>query len=136
MTRRGDIMVLLQVEDLSGGSVEVVVFARTYEQFAALLRPDAILLIKGRVDRDARDDSVKLMALEVREPNLGDEQPLVINLPADGCTEQFVDSLKEVLSSHPGSTQVFLHLAKGTRRPSCVSAASTRSTHATVSTPS
>jgi DNA polymerase III subunit alpha len=111
MTRRGDIMVLLQFEDLSGGSVEVVVFARTYEQYAALLRPDAILLIKGRVDRDARDDSVKMMALEVREPNLGDEQPLVINLTSDGCTPKFVDSLKEVLSSHPGSTQVFLHLA-------------------------
>ena len=113
LTRRGDIMVLLQVEDLSGGSVEVIVFARTYEQFAALLRPDAILLIKGRVDRDARDDSVKFMALEVREPNLGDEQPVVINLAADGCTEKVVDSLKEILSSHPGSTQVFLHLAKG-----------------------
>ncbi|HWC14274.1 MAG TPA: DNA polymerase III subunit alpha [Actinomycetota bacterium] len=113
LTRRGDIMVLLQVEDLSGGSVEVVVFARTYEQYAALLRPDAILLIKGRVDRDVRDDSVKFMALEVREPNLGDEQPVVINLTADGCTEKIVDSLKEVLSSHPGSTQVFLHLAKG-----------------------
>ena len=113
MTRRGDIMVLLQVEDLSGGSVEVVVFARTYEQFAAMLRPDAILLIKGRVDRDARDDSVKMMALEIREPNLGDEMPLVINLPADGCTEKVVDSLKEVLSSHPGSTQVFLHLDGG-----------------------
>ena len=113
MTRRGDIMVLLQVEDLSGGSVEVVVFARVYEQFAAMLRPDAILLVKGRVDRDARDDTVKLMAMEIREPNLGDEQPVVINLPADGCTEKVVDSLKEVLSSHPGSTQVFLHLANG-----------------------
>jgi DNA polymerase-3 subunit alpha len=113
MTRRGDIMVLLQFEDLSGGSVEVIVFARTYEQFAAMLRPDAILLIKGRVDRDARDDSVKFMALEVREPNLGDELPLVINLSADGCTGKVVDSLKEILASHPGSTQVFLHLAAG-----------------------
>jgi DNA polymerase-3 subunit alpha len=115
MTRRGDIMVLLQLEDLSGGSVEVIVFARTYEQFAGMLRPDAILLIKGRVDRDARDDSVKFMALEVREPNLGDELPLVINLSKDGCTEKVVDSLKEILSSHPGSTQVFLHLDGGTK---------------------
>jgi DNA polymerase-3 subunit alpha len=113
MTKRGDIMVLLQLEDLSGGSVEVIVFAKTYEQFAGLLRPDAILLIKGRVDRDARDDSVKIMALEIREPNLGDELPLVINLPADGCTGKVVDSLKEILSSHPGSTQVFLHLDSG-----------------------
>ncbi|HEV3473138.1 MAG TPA: OB-fold nucleic acid binding domain-containing protein, partial [Actinomycetota bacterium] len=113
LTRRGDLMVLLQLEDLSGGSVEVVVFARTYEQFGALLRPDAILLIKGRVDRDARDDTVKFMALEIIEPNLGDEQPLVINLAADALTNRTVDTLKEVLQSHPGSTQVFLHLAKG-----------------------
>jgi DNA polymerase III subunit alpha len=113
LTRRGDMMVLLQLEDLSGGSVEVIVFARTYEQYAAMLRPDAILLVKGRVDRDARDDSVKFMALEIREPNLGDELPLVINLSADGCTNQVVDSLKEILSNHPGSTQVFLHLEAG-----------------------
>ena len=113
LTRKGDLMVLLQLEDLSGGSVEVVVFARTYEQYGALLRPDAILLIKGRVDRDARDDTVKFMALEVIEPNLGDDQPLVINLTADGLTNRTVDTLKEVLQSHPGSTQVFLHLAKG-----------------------
>ena len=113
MTRRGDIMVLLQLEDLSGGSVEVIVFASAYEKFAGMLRPDAILLVKGRVDRDVRDDTVKVMALEIREPNLGDEQPVVINLQANGCTGKVVDSLKEILSSHPGSTQVFLHLDAG-----------------------
>ena len=115
LTRRGDLMVLLQVEDLSGGNVEVVVFARVYEQFAALLRPDAILLIKGRVDRDARDDTVKFMAMEIIEPNLGDEQPLEIKLATDGLTDRTIDTLKEVLQAHPGSTQVFLHLEKGER---------------------
>ena len=115
LTRRGDLMVILTLEDLSGANVEVVVFARTFEQFGSLLRPDAILLIKGRVDRDARDDSVKFMALEVHEPNLGDARPLVINLAADVLTDRTIDTLKEVLQSHPGSTQVFLHLAKGTK---------------------
>jgi DNA polymerase-3 subunit alpha len=113
ITRRGDIMVTLDVEDLSGGGVEVIVFARTYEQYQALIAPDKILLIKGRVDRDARDDTVKLMALELREPDLATEKPLEISLPADGCTPKVVDSLKEVLASHPGSTKVFLHLASG-----------------------
>jgi DNA polymerase-3 subunit alpha len=106
-------MLLMDVEDLSGAAVEVVVFARTYQQFAAILRPDAILVIKGRVDRDARDDSVKMMAMEIHEPNLGVERPLEIKLTVDSCTPQTVETLKDVLSNHPGTTQVFLHLARG-----------------------
>jgi DNA polymerase-3 subunit alpha len=112
VTRRGDVMLLLALEDLSGTTVEVIVFPTVAEQFAALLRPDAILLIKGRTDRDVRDDSVKLIAIEVREPKLGDDYPLVINLSVDACTPGVVDQLKDVLANHPGSTQVFLHLAK------------------------
>jgi DNA polymerase-3 subunit alpha len=112
LTRRGDLMVLLDLEDLSGSSVETVVFPKVQDQFAAMLRPDTILLIKGRVDRDARDDSIKLIAMEVAEPKLGGDHPLVINLEVDACTPKVVDHLKEILSAHPGSTQVFLHLAR------------------------
>ena len=110
VTKRGDVMLLLDVEDVSGAVVEVVVFPRAQEQWAPLLRPDAVLLVKGRVDFDARDDSPKLIALEVQEPNF-DDRPLVIKLPVDSCTERVVGQLKEVLTCHPGSTQVFLELA-------------------------
>lgn len=113
VTKRGDIMLLLDFEDLSGASVEIVCFARTYEQFADILRSDAILLVKGRLDFDARDDSIKMIAMEVHEPNLGEERPIVINLNSDSCTDSTVGRLKEVLGNHPGSTQVFLHVAKG-----------------------
>jgi DNA polymerase III subunit alpha len=51
-----------------------------------------------------------VVAQEVIEPNLGDERPLVINLPAGSCTSNTVQGLKDVLASHPGTTQVFLHL--------------------------
>ncbi|MDP9069065.1 MAG: DNA polymerase III subunit alpha [Actinomycetota bacterium] len=112
VTRRGEVMVLLQVEDVAGASVEVVVFPRVHEQFGPLLRPDAILLVKGRVDQDARDDSMKIMALEFHEPDLGEDRPLVINMAVESCTPKIVDSLKDVLANHPGTTQVFLHLAK------------------------
>jgi DNA polymerase-3 subunit alpha len=110
VTRRGEVMVLLDIEDMSGAIVEALVFPKTYEQSAHLLRPDAILLLKGRVDRDARDDSVKVVAQEVIEPNLGEERPLIINLPEGSCTSNTVQRLKDVLVNHPGSTQVFLHL--------------------------
>ncbi len=115
VTRQGQIMVILQIEDVAGATVEVVVFPRVHEQFGSMLRPDAILLAKGRVDQDARDDSMMLMALEFHEPDLGDDRPLVINLPLEACTQKVVDSLKGVLGNHPGSTHVFLHLAKDTK---------------------
>ena len=115
VTKNGSVMVLLDFEDVSGAVVEVVVFARAAEQFAALLRPDATLLVRGRVDFDARDDSVKLIAMEVNEPKLEDS-PLVINLPAESCTANVVTQLKDVLSSHPGSTQVFLEVAASRQR--------------------
>jgi DNA polymerase-3 subunit alpha len=110
VTRRGDVMMLLYMEDLAGAAVEVIVFPKTADQCAAMLRPDAIVLVKGRTDRDARDDSVKFVAMEIHEPKLGDDQPLVIKLHVDSCTLRTVEQLKEVLSNHPGSTHVFLHL--------------------------
>ncbi|MDQ3646698.1 MAG: DNA polymerase III subunit alpha [Actinomycetota bacterium] len=113
VTRNGSIMLLATLEDLAGARVEVVVFSKTYEQCAAQLRLDAILVVKGRVDRDARDDSIKMIAMEVHEPDLGADPPLVINLPVDSCTPKVVDQLKGVLVSHPGTTQVFLHLGAG-----------------------
>jgi DNA polymerase-3 subunit alpha len=71
-----------------------------------------VLLVKGRLDQDVRDDSMKLIAMEMREPELGEEKPLEIFLAMEACTEKTVGDLKDVLSSHPGGTQVFLHIAK------------------------
>jgi DNA polymerase-3 subunit alpha len=114
VTRRGEPMVTLQMEDLSGAGTEVILFPRVYEQFAEMLRPDAILIVKGRVDQDVRDDSWKLVALELLEPRL-DERPFEIKLRVDSCTSAMVERMKEILANHPGSTQVFLHLNGGPR---------------------
>ena len=110
VTRRGEVMMTMTLEDLSGASTEVILFPRTIEGYGHLLRPDAILLVKGRVDQDARDDSWKLIALEVLEPRL-DDRPFVIGIRSDACTPTVVDRLKEILANHPGNTQVLLRLS-------------------------
>ena len=110
VTKSGGVMNILTVEDLSGATVEVLCFPKTVEQFGAILRPDAILLIRGRLDRDVRDDSIKLIAQDVKEPKLGDEGPLEVTLPSDACSETLIAKLKDVLRAHPGNTPVFLHL--------------------------
>jgi DNA polymerase-3 subunit alpha len=42
-------MAFLQIEDLTG-ACEVVVFNRVFEEVAELLRPDAIVIIRGKVE--------------------------------------------------------------------------------------
>ncbi|MFN2488745.1 MAG: DNA polymerase III subunit alpha [Actinomycetota bacterium] len=114
VTRRGEVMMTAAVQDLSGVSIETIFFPRTIEQYGELIRQDSIVLVKGRLDQDARDDSLKLIAMEVHEPRL-DDRPVVIGIGTDTCTPSLVEDLKEILGNHPGSTQVFLRLAGGAR---------------------
>ena len=111
VTKSGGIMVLMDLEDMSGSTVEVIVFPTAQEKYGHLLMPDEILLVRGRLDRDARDDSVKMIAMDVQKPKLTPDEFFRIPVPADRCSETLVDSLKEVLANHPGSIQVELHLA-------------------------
>jgi DNA polymerase-3 subunit alpha len=114
VTRRGEVMALLSVEDLSGASVEVILFPSAVERYGELVRPDAVLLVKGRIDQDARDDSLRIVAQEVLEPRL-DDRPFVIGVEASACTPGLVSELREVLGNHPGRTQVLLRLEAGAK---------------------
>ena len=58
-TKSGSVMAFLTLEDLTG-SVEVIVFPKTYEQNAFLLKRDAILVVRGRAD--VAEQQVKILA--------------------------------------------------------------------------
>jgi len=58
-TKAGSVMAFLTLEDLTG-SVEVIVFPRTYEQNAFLLKKDAIVVVRGRAD--VAEQQVKILA--------------------------------------------------------------------------
>jgi len=65
-TKKGDIMLFLNMEDLDG-SVEVVVFPGTVEKYKDLLVEDKVVVIKGKLD--VKEDEVKVLAQEVKEFN-------------------------------------------------------------------
>ncbi|HLM18902.1 MAG TPA: DNA polymerase III subunit alpha, partial [Acidimicrobiia bacterium] len=66
-TKRGDLMATFMLEDL-GAALEVMVFPKTMLQYGELLDSDAIVVLKARVD--GRDDTPKLMAMEITRPEL------------------------------------------------------------------
>jgi DNA polymerase-3 subunit alpha len=114
VTRQGMPWAAATLEDL-GGAIEVLFFPATYAECATLIADDAIVMVKGRLDR--RDDAPKLVAREVSAPDLspGPSGPFVVSLPVQRCVGPVVDGLHQVLRSHPGLAEVHLRLCNGRR---------------------
>jgi len=112
VSRQGSSWAIVTVEDLEG-SLEVLFFANTYNQYALTLIEDRVVTIRGRVDR--RDDQVRFSALEMSTLDIasGPVGPLLITLPLSQCTPPIVERMKEILHSHPGKREVHLQVNDG-----------------------
>jgi len=115
ITKQGRSWASATLEDL-GGAVEVLFFPNTYELVGQYVAEDAIVVVRGRVDR--RDDPPRLMAMDLSIPDISAPdtvKPVVVALPQSRCTPPLVDRLKEVLASHPGPAEVHVRLLSGSR---------------------
>ena len=108
-TKRGDLMATFVLEDLSA-AVEVMVFPKTMTAFGEMLSEDAIVCVKGRLD--VREDSPKIIAMEITQPELvlDGAPPVRLRVRPGALTDAKTTRLKEILSEHPGESQVFVHL--------------------------
>ena len=66
--------------------------------------------MKGRVD--GRDDTPKLMAMEITRPevHIDGGPPVRLRVKAGALTDERVAQLKRVLAAHPGDSPVYVHL--------------------------
>ncbi len=106
-TRKGDPMVYFSVEDLQG-SVEAVAFPKTVAEHGPMIREDAIVVMRGRVDH--RGDDVKFIVQAVSEPDMTEDLTVRVRVSASRLSTSVVENLKLVLSNHPGSAPVFIHM--------------------------
>jgi len=114
VTRDGNPWAAATLEDLEG-AIEVLFFPKAYAGCATQLAEDAVVIVKGRLDR--RDDSPKLVAMEVSAPDMSAHVtgPFVLSMPVQRCVAPVVDRLHEVLRGHPGLAEVHLRLCNGRR---------------------
>jgi DNA polymerase-3 subunit alpha len=107
-TRRSELMATFTLEDLVS-SIDVWVFPRTMTEVAHLLADDVVVCVKGRLD--LREEPAKLVCMEIKRPELHTvDQPLHLILPVNALTDDRVESLKRLLSEHPGPSPVLLHV--------------------------
>jgi len=109
VTKQGNQWAAATLEDLAG-AIEVLFFPQTYQLYATSIAEDAVVVVKGKVDR--RDDAPKLIAMDLTIPDLSadDSGPFVVSMPVARCVPPVVERLREVLCTHPGPTEVHLKL--------------------------
>ena len=106
-TRKGDMMGMLQLDD-TRGLAEVMVFPRVFAKCAECVREDAILKVKGRVER--KEGIPRIIAMEMEELHLEPgpdpvylDASCFVGLPRESAEEAF-----GLLARHPGGSPVFL----------------------------
>lgn len=111
MSKNGNPWAAVTLEDIDG-SVEIMFFGETYLAYSTALAEDAVITVRGRVRR--RDETMQLQAVEVTLPDVSaaESKPVTITMPVSRCTPPVVERLREVLSDHPGVTEVHLRLTQ------------------------
>jgi DNA polymerase-3 subunit alpha len=114
VTRQGSTWAAATLEDLEG-AIEVLFFPATYAQCMSQIIDDAIVVVRGRLDR--REEVPKLVAMEVSTADVtaGETGPFVVSMLEGRCVPPVIERLKEVLRTHPGPTEVHLRLVTGSR---------------------
>jgi DNA polymerase-3 subunit alpha len=129
-TRNGSEIMFANLDDLDG-SVELLCFAQVLEQSGDVLRPDRVVLVRGRLDH-REGNRTTLVVQEVRSFEPGEDElavararaaaldirQLVLRIDAAAFAPELVEELKMVFQTFPGETEVVLEMATrdGTRR--------------------
>jgi DNA polymerase-3 subunit alpha len=107
-TKKGDPMVFLRLDDLTG-STEAVVFNSVYAASRELCEPDRVLVMKARVDH--KEGESKLIAIEVTEFEAY-VAPTEVRLHVDArkAPAGALRELGHVVRDYPGEAKVVLAL--------------------------
>jgi DNA polymerase-3 subunit alpha len=118
-TKSGSQMMFATLDDVEG-QVEMLVFKADQAESAEVIAPDAIVLVRGRIDHKERGET-KLVVQEAErfEPDAEEianapsapraqAGPFEVEVEAGLLTETFVEELKAVLEHHKGEAEVHL----------------------------
>jgi DNA polymerase-3 subunit alpha len=106
-TKKGEPMVFLRLDDVTGGA-ETVVFNSVYAAARELCVADRILVVKGRVDHK-QEGETKLIAMEVSAfEAVSERREVRIKIDAAAAPAGIVGDLRELLARFPGEAPVIV----------------------------
>ena len=127
-TKSGSQMMFATLDDIEG-QVELLVFKADQADSAAVIAPDAIVVVRGRLDHKDRGET-KLVVQEAERFQPGEKeiaqanrtasaasQPLKLTIDAANFAPSLVDELKTVLEHHKGEADVHLAIRTAQGEP-------------------
>ena len=127
-TKSGTQMMFATLDDIEG-QVEMLVFKADQAESAAVIAPDTIVLVRGRLDHKDRGET-KLVVQEAERFEPGGEEiarasraasapagPLKLTIDAARFVPGLVDELKTVLEHHKGEADVHLAIRTAEGEP-------------------
>src|SRR4051794_34886295 len=116
-TKKGEPMVFMRLDDVTGGS-EVVVFNSVYAHSRELCTMDRILIVKGRIDHK-QEGETKLLAMEVAPfEAVAERKEITIKIDARIARAGVVRDLAMLVKDFPGESRVnlLLEMSDGPRQ--------------------
>ncbi|WP_165986747.1 DNA polymerase III subunit alpha [Streptomyces sp. YIM 98790] len=113
MTKQGNAWAIATVEDLEG-SIDCMFFPATYQLVSTQLVEDAIVFVRGRLDK--REDVPRIVAMELMVPDLSEaasDTTVTLTIPEVKLTPPLVQQLGEVLTHHRGTSEVRVKVVNG-----------------------
>jgi DNA polymerase-3 subunit alpha len=127
-TKSGSQMMFATLDDVEG-QVEMLVFKADQNENAAVIEPDAVVLVRGRLDHKERGET-KLVVQEAErfEPDPDEiakassaanapAEPLRLKIDAEMWTPGLLEELKAVFEHHRGEADVHLAVTPGEGEP-------------------
>jgi DNA polymerase-3 subunit alpha len=107
-------MAVFVLEDLDS-AIEVTVFPRVLTEQSHKLIDDAIVTVRGRIDkRDETRIGFMVQDVQILEGlDTGNAPPLRLRVPATSLNELKIHQIRKILREHPGDSPVYLHIGQG-----------------------
>jgi DNA polymerase-3 subunit alpha len=120
ITKQGAVWALVGLEDHEA-AIEVACFPATYQLYAPILIPDAVLAITGKVRKSEANDGTTTVSISAEQIEVIDTAgartegtcaPVVLSIRAEKITPELTAELKHILQAHPGPAQVHLNMTR------------------------
>jgi DNA polymerase-3 subunit alpha len=115
VSKNGGVWLLFRLEDVDG-AIECRAWPKMYETYRDLLVEDAIVKVKGRIEKRAEGDSVLGVIEVVKFNGVSEYHPLEVVVDAACVRPEVIDDLKRVLGDFPGHVPVVLQMVRGEQR--------------------